>query len=363
MLGYYGFKNSGDDALLLSIIKELREKKNDIKLGVLSNEPEKTAKEHGVKAYKRNNPFSLLFALISSRMLLVGGGTLIQDKTSTKSLLYYLYVINAALLLGKKVMLYANGIGPIKEENKKLTTKILNKVNVITLRDEISKQELDKLFVTKPRIKVCADPAFLIDVNQDLDISALLEGYKIPKEKKYFCVSVRDTKKDASIIDEISKVCDYIYNEYEMTPVFLPFQKARDIEVTEKIRKNIKAPSAVFDTEDGILPLLKFISGAEFMIGMRLHSLIYSVVCNVPVVGIAYDPKVAGFMEYLGHKNYLDLDDVNEEKLIKLCKNSIENKEKIKQELKISCEGMRQKANQNATEAINLLEAMPKGKK
>ena len=35
ILGYYGFKNSGDDALLLSIIEQLRKQKNDIKINVL----------------------------------------------------------------------------------------------------------------------------------------------------------------------------------------------------------------------------------------------------------------------------------------------------------------------------------------
>ena len=90
ILGYYGFKNSGDDTLLLSIIQQLKKHDETLKLCVLSQTPEETKAKYGVNAVKRNNPVALIKALLSCKMLLVGGGTLIQDGTSTKSLLYYL---------------------------------------------------------------------------------------------------------------------------------------------------------------------------------------------------------------------------------------------------------------------------------
>ena len=88
--GYYGFKNSGDDALLQAIVNDLKEYKSDVKLTVLSNSPEETERIYKIKAVSRLNPFSVIGAILKSKMLLSGGGTLIQDRTSTKSLIYYL---------------------------------------------------------------------------------------------------------------------------------------------------------------------------------------------------------------------------------------------------------------------------------
>ena len=76
-------------------------------------------------------------------VLISGGGSLLQDVTSKNGILYYLGIIKLAQLLGKKVMVYAQGIGPIREpRNRKLTAKILNKVQAITVRDFESRTEL-----------------------------------------------------------------------------------------------------------------------------------------------------------------------------------------------------------------------------
>ena len=47
--GYYGFRNSGDDALLMSIIEDLRSLKPDIDIVVLSKNPKETEKIYKVK--------------------------------------------------------------------------------------------------------------------------------------------------------------------------------------------------------------------------------------------------------------------------------------------------------------------------
>ena len=80
--------------------------------------------------------------------LFISGGSLLQDITSTRSLLYYLALMKIALIFNKPVMVYANGIGPINRKlNKILTRSILNRVDYITLRDQDSKLFLDQLKV------------------------------------------------------------------------------------------------------------------------------------------------------------------------------------------------------------------------
>ena len=108
--GYYGFNNSGDDALLLSMIDDLKTVVDKGNITVLSKKPQETERVYGVRAVSRYNIFLLLKNIFNCDLLISGGGTLIQDATSTKSLLYYLMIIRIAQMFGKKVMLYASGI-------------------------------------------------------------------------------------------------------------------------------------------------------------------------------------------------------------------------------------------------------------
>ncbi len=346
LLGYYGFKNSGDDALLLSIIQQLKKTRDSLSLGVLSYNPEETKRLFGIDAVNRNNIFAVLKAIISSKMLLVGGGTLIQDSTSTKSLIYYLAVIKLAQVFNKKVMLYANGIGPIKEENKKITKRIINKVDVITLREELSLEELKKIGVDKPKIIVTADSVFGIDYEKK-------EKFK---EKQYQLVSVRNHKNlFGNFCSDIAKLCDKMYEEHNISTIFIPFQKKNDSEITEKIRNLMKNESEVFDTECEFSDLMSLMENARLCIGMRLHSLIYSVISKIPCVGLVYDQKVKAFMDYIGQKNYLDASSLNYKDLIEKVDFALENDEEIKKELENKSLELRELSQKNAQIAIELL--------
>ena len=164
--GYYGFDNAGDDAVLFAIVQALREMVKDGKITVLSNQPEKTAKEFGVNAVNRWGKKEIFRAVRNCDVLISGGGSLLQDVTSKNGILYYLGIIKLAQMLGKKVMVYAQGIGPIREpRNRKLTAKILNKVQAITVRDFESRTELLEMGVYR-EVLVAVDPVLGVDTAQ-----------------------------------------------------------------------------------------------------------------------------------------------------------------------------------------------------
>ena len=146
--GYYGFDNAGDDAVLFAIVQALREIIPDVDITVLSNQPEKTAQQFGVKAVDRWGKTSLPKAIKDCDVLISGGGSLLQDVTSKNGILYYLGVIKLAQMMRKKVIVYAQGIGPVNEpRNRALVAKILNKVQAITVRDFDSRRELMEMGV------------------------------------------------------------------------------------------------------------------------------------------------------------------------------------------------------------------------
>src|SRR5690625_4230984 len=146
--GYYGFDNAGDDSVLYGIISSLQKRDDALTFSVLSNRPEETERAFGVKAYNRWNITEVIRQLKKHDLLLMGGGSLLQDATSPRSVLYYLGIVLAAKWYRKPVVFYAQGIGPIsKKISKWLIRRIVNKVDVITVRDDQSGQDLKELGV------------------------------------------------------------------------------------------------------------------------------------------------------------------------------------------------------------------------
>ena len=110
------FSNIGDEAVLQCIISQLKSVIPGVKITVLSNSPEETAAFYSVATVNRWKFFKVLRAMWRSDMLILGGGSLLQDVTGTKSLFFYLSQIILARLCACPVFLYAQGIGPINQK-------------------------------------------------------------------------------------------------------------------------------------------------------------------------------------------------------------------------------------------------------
>ena len=355
--GYYGFRNSGDDALLLAIIKDLKKFKSDIDLAVLSKTPNETSQIYGIKAVDRMNPFSVLYNIMACKMLLSGGGTLIQDGTSTKSLLYYLAIIKTAHFFRKKVMLYSNGIGPLREEHKKITRRVLNKTDVITLRDPASLDELKALGVDKPKIELTADPAFDLGCENPDTGEKILEELGFDKNDKIACISLRQWKGCAdNFADELAEAADYLCAQYRFKILFMPMQPMKDYEISRRVMDKMKNKSVCLERRIDTYEMISLVSRCSLCIGMRLHSLIYAVNCRVPVIGLVYDPKIAGFMDYMNQKLYLNAAGINAGRLKKMIDECCSDIDKIKEDIGENLVLLKKKALRNAELAAELLD-------
>lgn len=352
--GYYGFNNSGDDALLLSIVDGIKSTDSSADITVLSKSPAETRKNYGVNAVNRYNPFSLISKISRCDVLISGGGTLIQDATSTKSLIYYLTVIRVAQFFKRKIMLYANGIGPLNSfKNIEMTRKILNDVDMITLRDENSLTALGQIGITKPEIHLTADPAFLLKANDKG--GEILETYGIPHGQPLLCVSVRKWKNNPENFTEImSEFCDYAFDRYGLFTVFVPMQQKTDFEIALEVKNKMKNRSVVIGANYPVESLLSIMEEMSVCVGMRLHTLIYSASCTVPTIGIVYDPKVNGFMEYMGEDKFVTVEDMDRNKMCILLDDVCENYDAVRSHLKFNMTSMRVKAREN-TELLQKL--------
>ena len=296
MSGYYGFKNIGDEAILQAINSNINEITYDVSITVLSSDPTDTKERYGYSSVNSFNPIKALRAISKCDALISGGGSLLQDVTSTRSLLYYLFIIRMATLMNKKVMLYANGIGPVKKEsNRRRVKRVLSRIDVITLRDSASLDELRLMGINRDDMRITADPVFTMD-GIDREKAQLIAG--IPS-KPFIAVSIRDWSDMGGFCEEIAAVCDEIYEELGREIIFISMQANRDVGISKRVQGIMKSPSHIIEDRLSAEEMIGVIGLADAMIAMRLHALIFAARMNIPFASIMYDPKVTAYTNAL----------------------------------------------------------------
>ncbi|RJQ08304.1 MAG: polysaccharide pyruvyl transferase CsaB [Bacillota bacterium] len=300
--GYYGFDNWGDEAILEAAATGLAGAVPGVEITVLSHDPAATLARHGLHAVNRSDPAAVWRAIRRSDMLVSGGGSLLQDVTSTRSLWYYLGVILMAQHLGKKVMLYANGVGPINRRlNRSLARLVLDRVPLITVRGPSSERLLRELGVTAPRVVVTADSAFAIEPAPLERVAAICEAEGLPdigdhRQGRVVGVAVRPWRGSRNIERVVARAADYISGKLGYRVLFLPVHRRVDLAAVEAVRAEMQQPSYLLQGSYSAADTVGLLSRLRWILSMRLHPLIFAAVGGVPAVGLVYDPKVHEFL-------------------------------------------------------------------
>ena len=356
MSGYYGFSNAGDDAILQSIHGGILAASDDIQVTVLSHDPEQTRRQYGLDAVYRFDLVQVRRALRRCDALLSGGGSLLQDRTSTRSLLYYLMVIRWAKKLGKPVMLYANGIGPVtKPENRKKVKQTVELANVVTLRDRASAQELRDMGVKHPELHITADPVFNL-VPADADRGReLLAKAGLPGGRKFAAVSVRDWPAARQFPQQAAQLCDHLHRTYGLETVFLLMQPAADRETTEQVRRAMESPSYLLDAPATPSELMAVLGQAELCVAMRLHTLIFAARMAVPTVGLVYDPKVDSYLKELDLPSAGEVERFDVDRACQVCDELMADYDRVLARLKERSAALSAAARENEALLLELL--------
>ena len=278
--GYIGFDNFGDEAICGVLTKHLISEGN--KVTVISANPEKTAVLYGVESV---GMFSFVKPILQSDILISGGGSLLQDITSLKSLLYYIAIIMMAILFGKKVYIFAQGFTPFRTKIGEILTKfVLRYCEKISVRDMQSKEYLQTLGIAS---KLVSDPVYGIEKfeNGHKGVGIQLRGFKTLTDE--FLNSLAD-----SVSKNFAKETIKLYSLQDSVdlPVinkFAELMTARGCHI--EIYKNMSVPEAVNE-----------LSTLEYLIGMRFHANLVAAKSGVKVLGINYDVKVKTLAEEIG---------------------------------------------------------------
>ena len=350
--GAYGKGNAGDEAILKAILRQMKHIDADMPVYVLSHDPMRTKLEHHVGSVHVFNPFTFLPVLHRSKLYISGGGSLIQNQTSTRSLLYYLLSIRLAKLAKCKVLMYGCGIGPVNGTgNRKLAARIIDRnVDAITLREDLSAQELSSMGVTKPEIHVTADPALLLEAGSESAVDGFLLGQEHDPAGEYALFVLRpwpgfEEKKQAFI-----DCANHVYRDFGLQPVFLALEPGRDVAPCGEVADAVCCRCSVLTAPADEKLLIGMMKKMKVVVSMRLHTLIFASSVGAPLVAVSYDPKVTGFMRYIGQKHCVEFENVTAENLCLLADAALRDPESY------SVETLRRLAEENETVAKTLLE-------
>lgn len=316
LCGAYGRGNAGDEAILKGILSQLSGIDPDLPFWVMTRNPQETRLTHKVNSLYLFNIFTFLRKLRKSQLFVNGGGSLMQDVTSSRSLLFYLFTLKAAKLCGCKIIMYGCGIGPItREGNKKIAARVLNSTpDIITLRDSASKQLLDEMGVDKPKIALAADPTVNLGKADEAQIGYAFATEGVPADCKKIGFCLRNWKKPLNE-EAVVAAAEYAYRRYGLTPVFVPIEVPSDVIVGQRICEKLSVTGYACKNVHPVEEMIGMLGSMEAVIGMRLHSLIFATAGGAPVVGISYDVKVDSFIRDIGSHFCVALEGLEAEQL------------------------------------------------
>ena len=276
--GYYGDKNFGDEAILYVLVQKLKNITKNI--CILSSDPEFTSEVYLVNSVYKFNLFKILKQIFKSDVLMSGGGSLLQDVTSLKSLLYYLFIIFVSLLFSKEVIIFAQGIGPINNKlGQFLTKKILKQVKLITVRDVKSYELLKSWGIDS---KIINDPMFGLSLPQNTPMNRV--GIQLRQWKTLTSKMLNELA--YSVNKNFSHKEIYIYSLQDSIdmPVCQEFAQILlniNPKIKLKIEHNLNIPEIIASFRN-----------LDFMISMRFHGCLLALKYGIRTCALSYDQKV-----------------------------------------------------------------------
>ncbi|MDD5258592.1 MAG: polysaccharide pyruvyl transferase CsaB [bacterium] len=340
--GYYGYDNLGDELILKAIIEHLRSLDPALDITVISSNPWRTVNLHpAIEAVSRKNVFGIFKALRQCRLFISGGGGLLQDTTGQGSVLYYLgWGIIAKKIFRKKVMLYAQGIGPLhKGLSRFLVNAWIGKMDLITLREDKSLQLLRELRVPETMIKITADPVLGITLKNCN-----------PVAKHPLCIGVV-LRQDQDKLRSVPRWCEIlnsVKNTYNARILLLPFQDPNDVNLSRAIKESMKG-KVDLKNWDTLEDIFTFYENVDILISMRLHALILAAVYGKPMLGINYDPKIDSFLRLFGQQA------VTSDKIVQKLEDLVVRQKNIATEQNAVLLKLQEYARENARLAMNLI--------
>lgn len=302
--GNYGALNVGDEAILTGLLHTLRKTDDRANFTVMSGNPGDTKTAYGVDAVsffpsgvrsllKVHSLKPTLDAYKKADAFVLGGGGLFTDADGLKAVWIWFIQALIAKFYGKKILMIGQSVGPLSSKTAKyLTRTVFSWADSISVRDDSSKALLENLGITKD-IDVSSDLAMNL---QEVYPSLIAEN----ERNSYTVVNLKYLERTNKLYEEeVIKFIKFLISQNQQNVYLKPFGngKISDEKYLSKLidQYGLDKNKVRVHTDYSVEGTLKLIANAKFLLGMRLHSLIFASVCKTPFIGINYHDKVKNY--------------------------------------------------------------------
>ena len=295
---------------------------------------------------------------------------------------YYFYIPLFAKMLGKTIILYGGSIsrfGRFRWVLEKGAKFALNRIDLITLREDVSYQNLREMGVKNDRVFVTPDLAFLlhpVPSDQAKEImmrEGIKESYRpligmtVTRNRAF--MAFPDINPEKSYIKHntiIAQVVDDATSRFNAFVVFVPHcigsTKENDDRITAadifQMCKN-KDKVMVITNEYGPKELKGLIGQFDLFIGERIHSVVNAMSMRVPsiVISKSTDQRL-GIIKMIGQENAIYyVENLNADTLLSKINDICSKKDMIKKDLRYQTEIIKERAMLNGKLLKELLES------
>lgn len=299
--GYYGFDNAGDEAVLAALCQILRQSLPGAELVVLSAKPEQTAADLGVRAINRWSKAALRAELREAALFCSGGGSLLQDVTSVRSVWYYTSLLRLAQKQGVPTIVLAQGLGPLQSWlGRFLAGRALSRCRLLSWRDEASLRLAAEIMPqgrpgeagSLPSYQVC-DPVLLWQPE-------IAESQPEPSNLNFAPTVALALRPWPGLQPQAAAELIALLRQAGWRPVLLPYHLGEDEKLANQINwELIRTQAEPAEVWPAGTPKQAWqaVGRADLLLGMRLHSLIMAAAQGVPALAVNYDPKVQAFAQ------------------------------------------------------------------
>jgi len=328
--GYFGYGNIGDEAICASLIEELEELyRENCEIVIMSRDPDRSSKIHGKESVKcETNLKSSFFQILKYDKLIFCGGGRYGKFTHRRIALLALL----AKMLGKKVDFRAIGFYPFEWRGfpvvktlplskqdpltRVLTRAAFKLADRVTVRDKFSRECL-RLFGIRREIEIEEDLALKLKPLSAEDIEPILSKYDITLNEKTFRIGINlrtlHPRINSNVIAVLQNSLKSVMQKHTVKIVFTPFGYGsspnrffdNDITIAKSLKKSLGGNLIIIEEELKPQEMLTIFNFFDLFIGMRLHSIIFAGMMDIPTIALVYDVKVEEFLEKDEHHRIL----------------------------------------------------------
>lgn len=323
VLGYVGMGNFGDEYILATVDRRLRELVCGCSIVAVGENPLHTLRERGIYSITLQDKRVLDRVLAASSAALVIAGLLFDQgirwsigKAELASSMPHTDIagiaayVELAYMNDARPVLYGIGAGPLDVADGRSLVRLMGRLGALFLtRDEATAELIRSCRVRNEQVISLADCAFLGSASDTSFVDEWFASEGIdPASRRVVVVSLREYENaPADFAEWVAAAISRVQAAHRDVVFTACILDSSDRALAERIGALLPAQAVlrIFDAGERIEPVVDFLSRCSAGLSMRYHaSLLLGSFCK-PCVGLGYPPKVVSLYEDLGQADTL----------------------------------------------------------